>query len=78
MVGRVDMLDTRKGINHWKAKGLDFTKILYQPKLAGAAIRHCETQDHGLAKAIDHELMPRPSRRSTTRKPVQFEVAVRT
>ena len=77
MVGRVDMLDTRKGISHWKAKGLDFTKILYQPKLAGAAIRHCETQDHGLARALDHELMAKAKAALDDKKPVQFEVAVR-
>jgi len=77
MVGRVDMLDTRKGINHWKAKGLDFSKILYQPKLAGAAIRHCETQDHGLARALDHELMAKAKPALDNKKPVQFEVAVR-
>jgi len=77
MVGRVDMLDTRKGINHWKAKGLDFTKILYQPKLAGAAIRHCETQDHGLARALDHELIAKAKPALDNMKPVQFEVAVR-
>jgi glutamate synthase (NADPH/NADH) large chain len=77
MVGRVDMLDTRKGIDHWKAKGLDFSKILYQPKLAGAAIRHCETQDHGLTKALDHELIAKAKPALDNRKPVQFEVLVR-
>jgi glutamate synthase (NADPH/NADH) large chain len=77
MVGRVDMLDTRKGINHWKAKGLDFSRILYQPKLAGAAIRHRETQDHGLTKALDHELIAKAKPALEKKKPVQFEVAVR-
>ena len=77
MIGRVDMLDTRKGISHWKAKGLDFSKILYQPKLAGAAIRHCEIQDHGLTKALDHALIARAKPALDNKKPVQFEVAVR-
>ncbi len=77
MVGRVDMLDTRKGIRHWKAKGLDFSRILYQPKRAGAAIRHCETQDHGLAKALDHELITKSKSALESKKPVQFEMAVR-
>ena len=77
MVGRVDMLDTRQGISHWKAKGLDFSKILYQPKLAGAAIRHCETQDHGLTKALDHALIAKAQPALDSKKPVQFEVAVR-
>ena len=77
MVGRVDMLDTRPGISHWKAKGLDFSKILYQPKLAGAAIRHSETQDHGLTKALDHALIAKAKPALDSKKPVQFEVAVR-
>ena len=77
MVGRVDMLDTRKGIEHWKAKGLDFSKILYQPKLAGAAIRHCEAQDHGLAKALDHSLIAQSMPALEHKRPVQFEAAIR-
>ena len=77
MVGRVDMLDTRKGISHWKAKGLDFTKILYQPKLSGAASHHCETQDHGLARALDHKLIAQARPALESKKPVQFEVAIK-
>ena len=77
MIGHVEMLDTRKGISHWKAKGLDFSKIFHQPKLAGAAIRHCEAQDHGLARALDHELIARAMPALTSRTPVQFEVAVK-
>jgi glutamate synthase (NADPH/NADH) large chain len=71
------MLDTRKGVSHWKAKGLDFSRILYQPKLAGAAIRHCETQDHGLARALDHDLIIKAKPALEKKQPVQFEVAVR-
>ena len=77
MVGRVDMLDTRKGIEHWKAKGLDFSKILYQPKLAGAAIRHCESQDHGLDKALDHSLIAQSMPALEHKRPVQFEASIR-
>jgi glutamate synthase (NADPH/NADH) large chain len=77
MVGRVDMLDTRQGVDHWKAKGLDFSKILYQPKLAGAAIRHCEAQDHGLARALDHDLIAKAKPALEKKQPVQFEVAVK-
>ena len=77
MIGRVDMLDTRRGIAHWKAKGLDFSKILYQPKQAGAATRHTEAQDHGLNKALDHDLIAQARPALDGKKPVQFEVAVR-
>jgi glutamate synthase (NADPH/NADH) large chain len=58
LVGRTDLLDTRRGIDHWKAKGLDFSRIFYQPAMpADVARRHCETQDHGLDRALDHKLI---------------------
>ena len=51
MIGRSDLLDTRPGVEHWKAKGLDFSRVFYQPAMpAEVARRHCETQDHGLAR----------------------------
>ena len=54
MVGRVDRLEPRKAVEHWKAKGLDFSNLLYQPD-AGADIgRFCQIQqDHGLEKSLD-------------------------
>ena len=58
LVGRADLLDTRAGLDHWKAKGLDFSKIFHMPAVpAEVAIRHAETQDHGLERALDHELI---------------------
>ena len=58
LVGRADLLDTRPGIEHWKAKGLDFTKVFYQPPVpADVPRRHTEVQDHGLDKALDHTLI---------------------
>ncbi|HTH40826.1 MAG TPA: glutamate synthase-related protein, partial [Rhodocyclaceae bacterium] len=58
LIGRADLLDTRKGIEHWKAQGLDFSKVFYMPPVAeGVARRHAETQDHGLAAALDHKLV---------------------
>ena len=58
MVGRADLLDTKTGIDHWKASGLDFSKIFYQPKVAADVARsHCETQDHGLEHALDNSLI---------------------
>ena len=51
LIGRADLLDMRRGIEHWKAKGLDFSRIFYQPQMpADVARYHCETQDHGLAQ----------------------------
>jgi glutamate synthase (ferredoxin) len=54
MVGRVDRLEPRKAIDHWKAKGFDFSNILYQPDLGPEVGRYCqEKQDHGLDKSLD-------------------------
>jgi glutamate synthase domain-containing protein 2/glutamate synthase domain-containing protein 3 len=58
LVGRADLLDMRKGVDHWKLKGLDFSKIFYQPKMPAEVARyHCETQDHGLDGALDNKLI---------------------
>jgi glutamate synthase (NADPH/NADH) large chain len=58
LIGRADLLDTRRGIEHWKAKGLDYSRVFYRPAVpAGAARRKCEEQDHGLDKALDHKLI---------------------
>ena len=58
MIGRVDLLDTKKGIAHWKAKGLDFSRVLYAPKAPeSVARRHVDVQDHGLDRALDRRLI---------------------
>jgi len=54
MVGQVDKLDVRKAIDHWKAKGLNFSKILYKPEpRVGDEIYCTKKQDHGLEKSLD-------------------------
>jgi glutamate synthase (ferredoxin) len=54
MVGRTDVLDPKKAVAHWKAKGLDFSKILYQPQVGPEVGRYCQiAQDHGLEKSLD-------------------------
>jgi glutamate synthase (NADPH/NADH) large chain len=58
MTGRVDRLDMRKAVDHWKAKGVDLSKLLYQaPARPGVAIKVSETQNHGLEGALDHKLI---------------------
>src|SRR6266568_5036185 len=58
MVGRVDRLDMVPAIDHWKAKGVDLSRLLYQePAKPGVAIYRCETQNHHLDKALDNELI---------------------
>ncbi|MGI0493792.1 glutamate synthase large subunit [Alkalinema pantanalense CENA528] len=54
MIGRTDVLEPKQAIDHWKAKGLDFSKILYQPQVGEDVGRYCQIpQDHGLAKCLD-------------------------
>ncbi|GAB3546079.1 glutamate synthase-related protein [Noviherbaspirillum agri] len=58
LIGRSDLLDKSKAITHWKAKGLDFTKIFHQPDVPASEPRfQVEEQDHGLEKALDHKLI---------------------
>ena len=58
LVGRADLLDTKKGIDHWKARGLDFGRIFHLPAAPASVARyHCEAQDHRIAKALDRMLI---------------------
>jgi glutamate synthase domain-containing protein 2/glutamate synthase domain-containing protein 1/glutamate synthase domain-containing protein 3 len=58
MIGRVDRLEVKKAIEHWKAKGLDFSKVLYAPEVPTEVGRFCQiAQDHGLEKALDNTVL---------------------
>ncbi|MBI5834086.1 MAG: glutamate synthase large subunit [Armatimonadetes bacterium] len=58
MVGRSDLLDMNHAIEHYKAKGLDFSRIFHRPAVADEVATHCVTeQDHGLASVLDLELV---------------------
>ena len=58
LIGRADLLDTKKGIEHWKARGLDFSRIFHLPDIPADVPRYnTESQDHGLEKALDHRLI---------------------
>ncbi|RPH39107.1 MAG: glutamate synthase subunit alpha, partial [Planctomycetota bacterium] len=60
MVGRTDKLEMKTAIEHWKAQGLDFGQILYQPPMGPEVGRHCsQKQDHGLDQTLDKKkLLP--------------------
>ena len=78
MVGRVDMLDVQPAIDHWKARGLDLSQILYQPpRKEGVEVRCVRAQDHGLEKALDHELIRRCAPALERLEPVSFEMPIR-
>ncbi|MDB9314595.1 glutamate synthase large subunit [Spirulina sp. CS-785/01] len=54
MVGRTDVLEEKKAADHWKAKGVDLSKLLHQPEVSADIGRYCQVQqDHGLAKSLD-------------------------
>ena len=54
MIGRADRLEPRKAVDHWKAKGLDFSNILYRPDVDDEVGRYCQiSQDHGLEESLD-------------------------
>jgi glutamate synthase (ferredoxin) len=54
MVGRVDILDSRKAVAHWKAQGLDFSNILFKPKVPEHFGTYCsQPQDHGIDQSLD-------------------------
>src|SRR5881394_1230804 len=58
MIGRTDRLEVNRAVDHWKARGLDFSKILYQPEVGPEVGRYCQIgQDHGLDKALDNTLL---------------------
>jgi glutamate synthase (NADPH/NADH) large chain len=58
LIGRADLLDTKKGIAHWKARGLDFSRVFHLPAApAEVPRRQVEEQDHGLARALDVRLI---------------------
>ena len=58
LVGRADLLDTKRGIEHWKARGLDFSRIFHLPEMPTEVARYnCEQQGHGLERALDVRLI---------------------
>jgi len=58
MVGRVDKLEPRVAIDHWKAKGLDFSNLLMRPEVPDDVATYCtQAQDHGLELALDNTLI---------------------
>ncbi len=77
LIGRADLLDTRKGIAHWKAQGLDFKRLFAQPNVPADVPRfHIENQDHGLEKSLDNVLIEKSKAAIERGEKVQFmEVA---
>ncbi len=77
LIGRADLLDTQKGVEHWKADGLDFSRLFYQPNVPADVPRlHVAEQEHGLEKALDVRLIEKSKAALEKGEKVQFiEVA---
>ncbi|MCI0654658.1 MAG: glutamate synthase large subunit, partial [Methylococcaceae bacterium] len=78
MVGQSQMLDMRKAVSHWKAKGIDLSRILYKPQLApGTAVHNCERQEHSLEKALDNKIIELAKPALESGQPVRIETEIR-
>ena len=78
MVGRVDKLEMREAIDHWKAKGLDFKSMFYNPEVPKRVGRRCTiAQDHGLVEALDHKLMDLAKEAIDNKTVVEFRLPIR-
>jgi glutamate synthase (NADPH/NADH) large chain len=74
MVGRVDRLDMKQAIDHWKAKGVDLSRILHQVPLGDSpSLGWSGTQDHGLEKALDNDLIAAAADALEKKQPVVIE-----
>jgi len=79
MVGRVDRLDTRAAIDHWKARGLDFSSILHKPEAPPHVKTSCqERQDHGIERSLDVTTLLRACRPALEDgRPVKLALPIR-
>ncbi|MBI5905792.1 MAG: glutamate synthase subunit alpha, partial [Deltaproteobacteria bacterium] len=78
MVGRVDRLEVQPAVEHWKAKGLDFSDMLLPAGNGGSSPRHrVRRQEHEVGKALDHEIIALAKRAIEHREPVRIELPVR-
>jgi glutamate synthase (NADPH/NADH) large chain len=78
MIGRTDRLEQRRALDHPKARLLDLTRVLHQPKLApGTATHQCEPQQHRLDDALDHKLIAKAKAALEKRRPVTIEMPIR-
>ena len=78
MIGQTDALDKDRAIDHWKARGLDVSRMFHKPNVPkSVATHHCETQDHGLDKVLDNKLIAFAKSALDTRKPVMEDVKIK-
>ena len=78
MIGQTEILDKSQAIDHWKAKGLDFTRIFHKPEVPPeVAVYNSERQDHGLDKVLDRKLIELAREAIEEKKPVKLDLPIR-
>jgi glutamate synthase domain-containing protein 2/glutamate synthase domain-containing protein 3 len=82
MIGRVDMIEVDAAVahwkDHWKAQGLDFSSILYNPPVPSRVVRRCvHKQDHGLEQALDHKILGQVHDTLETLSPIEVKLPIR-
>jgi glutamate synthase (NADPH/NADH) large chain len=77
MVGQLDVLDRDKAIDHWKANGLDFSKLFFDPKMGDdVPVYHCETQIHHIDDILDREFIKQAQPALENREPVKLNMKI--
>jgi len=78
MVGQMQMLDRRQVVEHWKAKGLDFSRLFLKPQApAGVNIHNCEAQDHKIHTILDRRLIAQAQPALDRGTPVRIETEIK-
>ncbi len=78
MAGRVDRLEMKAAVDHWKARGIDLSQILYSPPAPSRVARRCLiAQDHGLEQALDHRILEQVRPAIENRQPAEFHFPIK-
>ena len=78
MVGRTDLLEINEAIIPWKAKGLDYSRLLYKPQMPSSVDTHCtKKQDHNIETVLDRKLIELSKEALQNKKPVKIELPIK-
>ncbi len=78
MVGHVERLEMEPAVDHWKAKGVDISNLLYKPRVDDTVpIRCVTTQDHGISGSLDYQLIKEAAPALERKTPVSIESSIR-
>lgn len=77
IIGDADLLEKRELINHWKARGLDFSKVFFKPDAPREAVHWTERQKHPIDDVLDRRLIAEAKSALESRQPVKIEATIR-